>query len=180
MTETFMCRTPIGLIMAQVTKTQSSPTVNTPSLEVANQLNYGRIVSAHMPKDNKTISQDSAIDYKADLVIRNPQSGAIVDVIEMSGVQTKGADSMTSKTTYGLTITALIHELEGINSPQAQKILRTAIEACSQNFATVEDRVAFWNANGLKWTNHKNTVLSTIRSETKRVKTGSVKIHPNA
>ncbi len=166
--------------MAQVQKTLIAQPKNAPSLEVANELNYGRIVSAHMPKDNKTISQDSAIDYRADLVIRNPSTNEIIDVVEMSGVQTKGADSMTSKTTYGLTITALLHELEGINSPQAQKILRTAIEACSQNFATVEDRVAFWNANGLKWTNHKNTVLKTIRNDTKRVKTGSVKIHPNA
>ena len=180
MTETFMCRTPIGLIMAQVQKTQTAQSANTPSLEVANELNYGRIVSAHMPKDNKTISQDSAIDYRADLVIRNPSTREIVDVIEMSGVQTKGADSMTSKTTYGLTITALIHALEGINSPQARKGLQTAIDACTQNFETVEDRVAFWASRGIKWTNHENKVLKTIRSETKRVKTGSVKIHPNA
>ena len=159
-------------------------TVSKPKTEISagvgHNLNWGRIVAAHQPVDNKVIPQDSAIDYKADLVIRNPTSNEVVDVISMSGVQTKGADSITSKTTYGLTITALIHELEGINSPQAQKILRTAIEAATANFSTVEERVAFWEANGLKWTNHNNTVLKTIRNDTKRTKTGSVKIHPNA
>jgi len=164
---------------AIIQNTEAQPK-NTLSLEVANELNYGRIVSAHMPKDNKTISQDSAIEYKADLVIRNPETNAVIDVVSMSGVQTKGADSMTSKTTYGLTITALIHEVEGANNPQLNKMLMVAIEAATSNFKTVEERVAFWAAHGVKWTTHKNTILNTLRTETKRVKTGSVKIHPNA
>jgi len=180
LTQTFICRTHIGLIMAQVQKTLIAQPANTPSLEVANHnLDMGKIMSKHFPVNSKAIPQDSAIDYNFKVATLNADD-EVIDVKHIKGTQTKGADSMTSKTTYGLTITALLHELEGINSPQAQKILRTAIEACSQNFETVEDRVAFWNANGLKWTNHKNTVLSTIRNDTKRVKTGSVKIHPNA
>ena len=150
------------------------------SAEVGHNLNWGRIVAKHQPTNNKVIPQDSAIDYNADLVIRNPTSNEVVDVISMKGTQTKGKDSLTSKTTYGLTITALIYELEGINSPQAQKVLKTAIEAATSNFKTVEERVAFWEAKGINWTNHDNEVLKTIRSQTKRTKTGSVEIHPNA
>lgn len=158
-----------------------SPLMNAPVLEVGQtqHLDIGKIMSKHFPVNSKEIPQDSAIDYNYKLATLNAND-EVIDVMHIKGTQTKGADCMTSKTTLNMVITALVYELEGINSPQAQKVLRTSIEAAQSNFKTDEERIAFWASKGIEWTRHENKVLNTLRSTTKRVKTGSVKIHPNA
>tara|TARA_R100001460_G_scaffold29383_1_gene58531 strand:- start:706 stop:1206 length:501 start_codon:yes stop_codon:yes gene_type:complete len=166
--------------MAQVQKTLIAQPANTPSLEVANHnLDMGKIMSKHFPVNSKAIPQDSAIDYNFKVATLNADD-EVIDVQHIKGTQTKGADCMTSKTTYNMTIVALLDEIEGANNPQINKILQTAIDAVAQKFSSVEERVAFWAANGIKWTQHDHTFVKQLRTDTKRVKQGSVKIHPNA
>ena len=159
-----------------------SPLMNNPDLEVVARnpnLNYGRIVAKHIPTDNKEIPQDSAIDYNFDIVHRDADLN-IIGIDEIRGTQTKGADSMTTKPQKGMNLKAIVDTIEGMNTPQAKAFGMQLLEAAVQDFETDEERVAWWASKGINWSKPTGALYKELRAATPVVKTGEVKVHPNA
>ena len=73
--------------------------------------------------------------------------------------------------TSSITLTALLHEIGGLQSPQARRIADVVVEAAAMraNGASKAEVDAFYAENELNWsadTARKNTLLSRVRSST--------------
>lgn len=111
--------------------------------------------------------ENSANDW--DITIINNKTGAQVDSVGMVEV---GAGEFKSSTS-SISITAFLHEVGGLQSPQARKIADTVVGAAELriNGATDEEVAAFYEANKINWsadTARKNTLLKRVRSVTKK------------
>jgi len=159
----------------------ASPLMNAPVLEVGQtqHLNLGRIMSKHFPINNKDIPQDSAIDYNYKIATLNADD-EVIDVMHIKGTQTKGADSITTKPQKGMNLKAIVDTIEGMNTPQAKAFGMQLLEAAVQDFETDEERVAWWASKGINWSKPTGALYKELRAATPTVKTGEVKIHPNA
>lgn len=73
--------------------------------------------------------------------------------------------------TSSITLTALLHEIGGLQSPQARRIADVVVEAAAMRAAGADKAEvdAFYAENQLNWsadTARKNTLLSRVRSST--------------
>ena len=73
--------------------------------------------------------------------------------------------------TSSITLTALLHEMGGLQSNQARRIAEVVVEAASMraNGASKDEVDAFYAKNKLNWsadTERKNTLLSRVRKST--------------
>jgi hypothetical protein len=111
--------------------------------------------------------ENSVSDW--DVTVINNKNGASFTSIGMTEI---GAGEFKSSTS-SITLTALLHEMGGLQSPQARKIAEVVVEAAGMraNGASKAEVDAFYAANELNWsadTERKNTLLDRVRMTTKK------------
>lgn len=131
--------------------------------------------------DNKTaalhLGEDSATPFHMETTLT--VGGETSTFIE-SGMFEVAASYQRSSTT-ALPLTAILHELGGVNSPQARKVINTALEAAVMRAAGADaDTVAkHYETNKVKWsadTERKNSFLKRLRAATVRTVSAAVKV----
>ena len=102
-----------------------------------------------------------------DVTVINNKNGAS---FTLSGMTEIGAGEHKPSTS-SITLTALLHEIGGLQSPQARRIADVVVEAAAMraNGASKAEVDAFYAENELNWsadTARKNTLLSRVRKST--------------
>lgn len=102
-----------------------------------------------------------------DVTVINNKNGASFTSVGMTEI---GAGEHKPSTS-SITLTALLHEIGGLQSPQARKIADVVVEAAAMraNGASKAEVDAFYADNKLGWsadTARKNTLLKRVRSST--------------
>jgi hypothetical protein len=170
--------------MGANTANQTSLTAETTTLTgvgVNTLLPVDKIVKAHgLEAAGIDLGHDSVTPYSIDIVVRDPESGSIVDVTELKGNVEVGSPYERSQTT-ALPLTALLYDLGGINNPQANKAIRTAIEAAMmrRDGSSAEEVAAFYEANSVNWSadnNNGKNFLTMLRSSSVRLVKAAVKV----
>ena len=131
--------------------------------------------------DNKTavahLGEDSATPFHMETTLT---VGGETSTFVESGMIEVGASYERSSTT-AIPLTAVLHELGGVNSPQARKAINTAVEAAIMRASgeTAEAVAAHYAANSVKWsedTERKNSFLKRLRAATVRTVSAAVKV----
>jgi len=135
---------------------------------------------AHTTNNKATaeaLGEDSATPFMLTGVLTVGEETALIDESGMIEV----AASFQRSSTTAIPLTAILHELGGVNSPQARKVINTALEAAIMRAggASADTVAAHYADNKVKWsadTERKNSFLKRLRAATVRTVSAAVKV----
>ena len=114
------------------------------------------------------------IETSTTYVATNAATGQVTasGTFEATTETTVGAEHTRSQTT-AIPLTAVLHELGGMNTPQARRVIETAITVAvmRRDGASAEECAAYYAANGVAWSDNTeaaNDFLRALRAESVR------------